>query len=126
LIGLFPVKYVSNVRIITKAFSSGNSIFILIGRRKYGSTVRTLLKTFLPSRNMNSYYGSNVRILHDKPRRRRRRWLSFCWLSSSLAVVVVTNHRINGGAHRPEHACARTTPHRFSSAARLLRVAPSG
>ena len=65
-IGLFPLKYVSNVRIITKAFSSGNSIFILIGRRKYGSTVRTLLKTFLPSRNMNSYYDPNVRILIHK------------------------------------------------------------
>jgi len=93
----------------------------------YGSTVLSLLKTFLPSRNMNLYYDPNVRILHDKPRRRRRlSSLAVILLAVVVVVVVVTNHRINGGAHRPEHACARTTPHRFSSEARLLRVAPSG
>ena len=37
-----------------------------IGRRKYGSTVRILLEMFLPSRNMNLYYDSNVRILIHK------------------------------------------------------------
>ena len=37
-----------------------------IGRRKYGSTVRIVLEMFLPSRNMNLYYDSNVRILLHK------------------------------------------------------------
>ena len=39
---------------------------VFIGRRKYGSTVRIILEMFLPSRNMNLYYDSNVRILIHK------------------------------------------------------------
>ena len=51
LIGLILLKYVLNVRLFTQIFSSGGCTLFLIGRRKYGSTVRILLEMFLPSRN---------------------------------------------------------------------------
>ena len=100
-------------------------------------TVRILLNMFIPSRNTDLYMVqmSEVYMINRVVVVGCRRLSSLSAVISLavillavvvVVVVVVTNHRINGGAHRPEHACARTTPHRFSSEARLLRVAPSG